>query len=149
VTTETEPQPFAYLSAPNAPLYGRVLSVFARARDRFTVHLRPEDVHGDLRRDEAEDSGTVTVEAVPLEAVSAALEKLVDWGNLRADADTGRVTTVEDFNPPPALPTGRTGVPAREVWTRPGSGRALWPSRHWPSRSANTGEPISRAGPGG
>jgi uncharacterized protein (TIGR02677 family) len=90
---ETEPQPFAYLSAPNAPLYGRVLSVFARARDRFTVHLRPEDVHGDLRRDEAGDGETVTVEAV-----SAALEKLVDWGNLRADADTGRVTTVEDFN---------------------------------------------------
>jgi uncharacterized protein (TIGR02677 family) len=93
VTTETQPQPFAYLSAPNALLYGRVLSVFARARDRFTVHLRPEDVHGDLRRDAAEDGTTVTVEAV-----SAALEKLAEWGNLRADADTGRVTTVEDFN---------------------------------------------------
>jgi uncharacterized protein (TIGR02677 family) len=93
VTTETEPQPFAYLGAPNAPLYGRVLSVFARARDRFTVHLRPEDVHADLRWEEGAAGDAVTVEAV-----SAALEKLAGWGNLRADADTGRVTTVEDFN---------------------------------------------------
>nr|WP_211244338.1 TIGR02677 family protein [Actinospica robiniae] len=97
VTIPAEPQPFAYLSAPNAPLYGRVLSVFARARDRFTVHLRPEDVHGDLRRDASGDEGD-TGGTVTVEAVSAALEKLADWGNLRADADTGRVTTVEDFN---------------------------------------------------
>jgi len=86
-----EPQPFAYLSTPNAVLYGRVLGVFAQARARFTVHLRPEDVLVELRR----ESGT---ETLAIEPVSAALEQLESWGNLHADADTGRVTTVEDFH---------------------------------------------------
>lgn len=86
-----EPQPFAYLSTPNAALYGQVLRVFAQARARFTVHLRPEDVQAELRR----ESGIATV---AIESVSAALEQLEAWGNLRADADTGRVTTVEDFH---------------------------------------------------
>ena len=86
-----EPQPFAYLSTPNAVLYGRVLGVFAQARARFTVYLRPEDVLADLRG----ESGT---EIIAIEPVSAALEQLESWGNLHADADTGRVTTVEDFH---------------------------------------------------
>lgn len=81
------PQPFAYLGTPNSQLYATVLSVFASAKQRFTVHLRPEDVLADWpgRAPEAE-------------ALVQALDKLVDWGNLRSDADTGRVTTVEDFN---------------------------------------------------
>ena len=91
------PLPFAYLSAPNAKLYSRVLNVFAQARERFTVHLRPEDVLTELRR-AVGDTAAVAVEPVMIEAVSAALEQLVEWGNLRADADTGRVTTVEDFH---------------------------------------------------
>lgn len=86
-----QPQPFAYLQAPNAVLYGRVLGVFAAARERFIVHLRPEDVAAELR---SEGDGAL----VPVEAVGGALEKLVDWGNLRADPDTGRVTSVEDFH---------------------------------------------------
>jgi uncharacterized protein (TIGR02677 family) len=86
-----EPQPFAYLSTPNAALYTQVLGVFAQARARFTVHLRPEDVLAELRRDSA-------AAALAVETVSGALEQLESWGNLRADADTGRVTTVEDFH---------------------------------------------------
>ncbi|MFD0853459.1 DUF2397 family protein, partial [Actinomadura adrarensis] len=78
-------QPFAHLGAPNAALYRDVLQVFARAKERFTVHLRPEDVASDLGREDDEQ-------------LVQALEKLVEWGNLRADADTGRVTTVEDFH---------------------------------------------------
>lgn len=85
------PQPFAYLSTPNAALYGRILGVFAQARARFTVHLRPEDVLAELRREPG-------AAPVVIEAVSGALEQLVAWGNLHADADTGRVTTVEDFH---------------------------------------------------
>lgn len=88
-----EPQPFAYLSAPNAELYARVLGVFALARARFTVHLRPEDVAAELRH----DPGAEAV-PVPIETIAGALEQLVAWGNLHADADTGRVTTVEDFH---------------------------------------------------
>lgn len=92
--SHTWPLPFAYLSAPNAELYSRVLGVFAQARERFTVHLRPEDVVTELRGAAAESAADV----VTIEAASGALGQLVDWGNLRADADTGRVTTVEDFH---------------------------------------------------
>jgi uncharacterized protein (TIGR02677 family) len=84
--------PFAYLGAPNADLYVAVLGAFAQARERFTVHLRPEDIAGELRSQQP-DFG-----AVEVETVGAALEQLVRWGNLRADADTGRVTSVEDFH---------------------------------------------------
>jgi uncharacterized protein (TIGR02677 family) len=79
-------QPFAHLSAPNASLYRDVLATFARARDRFIVHMRPEDVSADLGR------------PGDTEPVVAALQQLVEWGNLRADPDTSRVTTVEDFH---------------------------------------------------
>ncbi|GAB3132260.1 TIGR02677 family protein [Microbispora hainanensis] len=81
----TRAQPFAHLSTPNAALYRAVLSAFAHAKDRFIVHLRPEDVAAELGQESDE----------PL---AQALNKLVEWGNLRADADTSRVTTVEDFH---------------------------------------------------
>ena len=100
VTDVSTPQPFAYLGAPNVRLYATVLAVFARAKQRFTVHLRPEDVLVDWPR-ESDRSDTPAVPAPPLpdaEALVQALDKLVEWGNLRSDADTGRVSTVEDFN---------------------------------------------------
>jgi uncharacterized protein (TIGR02677 family) len=81
-------KPFAYLAAPNAGLYRRVMLAFVAAKRRFVVHLRSEDVLAELVRD--------TPEAP--KAVADALAQLVDWGNLRADPDTGRVTSVEDFN---------------------------------------------------
>jgi hypothetical protein len=37
-------QPFAHLTAPRAELYRQVMGVFAQAKRRFAVHLRPEDV---------------------------------------------------------------------------------------------------------
>ncbi|MDX3106714.1 DUF2397 family protein [Nonomuraea angiospora] len=76
-----EHQPFAHLSVPNATFYREILRSFARAKERFIVHLGPEDVAAELRRDNDD-----------------ALDKLREWGNLRADADTGRVTSVEDFH---------------------------------------------------
>ena len=78
-------QPFAHLTAPNTAVYRSVMGTFVQAKRRFIVHLRPEDVHE-------------TLEAVELTAVTDALAKLVTWGNLRADPDTSRVTTVEDFH---------------------------------------------------
>jgi uncharacterized protein (TIGR02677 family) len=78
-------QPFNHLSAPNAEQYRRLLRVFARAKERFIVHLRPEDIAAELRVD-ADDQ------------LTAALDALVAWRNLRADVDTSRVTTVEDFH---------------------------------------------------
>lgn len=77
-------QPFAHLTTPNADLYRAVMGAFVRAKRRFVVHLRPEDLHEELDAD--------------ITAVTDALSKLTDWGNLRADPDTSRVTTVEDFH---------------------------------------------------
>ncbi|GAA0532539.1 hypothetical protein GCM10011581_17160 [Saccharopolyspora subtropica] len=77
-------RPFAHLSAPNAELYRRIMGSFVQAKRRFIVHLRPEDVHESIGGD------------VP--AIVDALSRLVEWGNLRADPDTSRVTTVEDFH---------------------------------------------------
>ena len=76
-----QPTPFAYLSAPRAPQYRRIMGAFLSAKRRFLVHLRPEDI----------------AEALDDRTVEAALSSLVEWGNLRTDPDTSRVTTVEDF----------------------------------------------------
>lgn len=80
-----EAAPFTHLGVPNSGQYRRLLRTFARAKERFIVHLRPEDVAAELR-----------VEAD--EQLTEALDQLTRWGNLRADVDTSRVTTVEDFH---------------------------------------------------
>jgi uncharacterized protein (TIGR02677 family) len=66
------------------------MGVFTAAKERFVVHLRPEDVAEALRRDAG-------AEPVSAEQVDEALRSLQHWGNLRADPDTSRVTSVEDF----------------------------------------------------
>ncbi|NXY93118.1 TIGR02677 family protein [Streptomyces sp. BR123] len=80
--------PFAHLTAPNVLLYRAVMRAFLVAKERYAVHLRPEEVHAGL---------AAGVRPGELEGVVGALDKLVEWGNLRADPDTGRVTAVEDF----------------------------------------------------
>lgn len=83
--------PFAYLSAPNAPIYRRVMRALMAEKERFTVHVRPEQVSEALRVDGAE----------PIEAqvVADALERLADpsWGNVLAFPDSSRVTALQDF----------------------------------------------------
>jgi uncharacterized protein (TIGR02677 family) len=78
-------QPFIHLGVPNAEQYRLLLRAFARAKERFIVHLRPEDIAAELRVD-------------PDDQLTEALDQLVKWRNLRADVDTSRVTTVEDFH---------------------------------------------------
>jgi uncharacterized protein (TIGR02677 family) len=78
-------KPFSYLTAQNADLYRQVMLEFVAAKRRFVVHLRTDDI----------------AEALPSEdpqAIADALKQLVVWGNLRADPDTSRVTSVEDFH---------------------------------------------------
>jgi uncharacterized protein (TIGR02677 family) len=86
---DSTPRPFAHVDAPLAVLYRRVMNAFTANKRRFVVHLRPEDIAEALRR----DGGP----AVAQDSVEDALAKLTEWGNLRADPDTSRVTTVEDF----------------------------------------------------
>jgi uncharacterized protein (TIGR02677 family) len=88
MTVMSAHQPFAHVTAPNAPFYRALMGVFVRAKEQFTVHLRPEDVHAAL---------PVGQRPTDADELIAALGQLVAWGNLRADPDTGRVTAVEDF----------------------------------------------------
>jgi len=83
--------PFAYLAAPNAPLYRRVMRVLMAEKERFTVHVRPAQVAGALAADGAE--------LVEEATVAEALERLAQptWGNLLAFPDSSRVTALEDF----------------------------------------------------
>jgi uncharacterized protein (TIGR02677 family) len=83
------PRPFAHLDAPLHELYRAIMTVFRDSKQRFVVHLRPEDVAEELRRAAGPAAGQ--------EQVDDALVKLEEWGNLRANPDTSRVTTVEDF----------------------------------------------------
>jgi len=52
-----EAQPFTHLGVPNADQYRRVLRTFARAKERFIVHLRPEDIAAELRVEADEQPG--------------------------------------------------------------------------------------------
>jgi uncharacterized protein (TIGR02677 family) len=81
-------KPFTYLATQNAGLYRQVTLAFVAAKRRFVVHLRTEDVLAELATDAPADP----------RAVGDALAQLVEWGNLRADPDTSRVTSVEDFH---------------------------------------------------
>lgn len=76
-------RPFAHVTADKAEAYRAVLGGFVAAKSRFLVHLRPEDVTEVLTERHAD--------------LAPVLAQLVEWGNLRADPDTSRVTTVEDF----------------------------------------------------
>lgn len=93
---------FRHLNADNAALYRRVLAAFVTAKDRFQVHLRPDDVLATMRQGDARESVSVDAvtdarEPASVDAVTDALDQLVSWGNLLASPDTGRVVQVADF----------------------------------------------------
>lgn len=79
---------FSHVLAENSPHYRAILDVFATAKRQFRLHLRPDDVLAEARWPDAPPS---------LETVQHALSQLVEWGNLQAQPDTARVSTIEDF----------------------------------------------------
>lgn len=79
---------FRHASADKAPLYRAVMEGFAAAKRQFRLHLRPDEV----RAEAAWPGGRPTEEEV-----QQALAQLVEWGNLQAQPDTARVSTIEDF----------------------------------------------------
>jgi uncharacterized protein (TIGR02677 family) len=79
---------FRHVSADKAALYRAVMDAFAAAKRQFRLHLRPDEVCVLGQWDGAPP---------PLEEVQQALVQLVQWGNLRAQPDTARVATLEDF----------------------------------------------------
>jgi uncharacterized protein (TIGR02677 family) len=83
--------PFSYLTTPNAALYRRVMRALMTEKERFAVHVRPEQIEVAVRA----DGGAPVTGA----AVAEALDRLADpsWGNLLAFPDSSRVTALEDF----------------------------------------------------
>lgn len=83
------PQLFSHVIAENSPHYRAILDVFAAAKRQFRLHLRPDDVLAEASWPDGR--------APTLEAVQQALGQLVEWGNLQAQPDTARVSSIEDF----------------------------------------------------
>ncbi|MCK9894179.1 TIGR02677 family protein [Frankia sp. AgB32] len=106
--------PFTHVTTEKAELYRAIMRTFMRAKRRFNVHLRPEDVIEMLAKEPAAAGGLAVRE------VDAELRSLEGWGNLRGDPDTSRVTTVEDFNRPRFLyqltPAGEAAEAALETF---------------------------------
>lgn len=92
MSTQLSPQSadlFRHLCAERGSAYRAILNAFAAAKRQFRLHLRADEVRAQAEWPEG---------YVPsLDEVQSLLSQLVDWGNLRAQADTTRVTTVEDF----------------------------------------------------
>lgn len=80
---------FQHVTAEKTVLYRIVLEVFARAKRQYRLQLRPDEVLA-----EALWNGNRPA----VEELNAALQQLVAWGNLEAQHDTQRVSTIEDFN---------------------------------------------------
>jgi uncharacterized protein (TIGR02677 family) len=80
---------FRHVTADRAAVYRAVLAAFVLAKERFALHLRPREILPVVQ-----EAGHVVDEG----GLEAALDQLVNWGNLRAYADTTEVTTVEEFH---------------------------------------------------
>jgi uncharacterized protein (TIGR02677 family) len=83
-----------YATAPDAPLYRAVVEVFATAAAGYTGRLSPVDVHqlllngGQLDPDDAQPT---------VEEVATRLNQLRLWGNLSADHDISRATSLDSY----------------------------------------------------
>jgi uncharacterized protein (TIGR02677 family) len=84
----TRSELFRHVSAEKADHYRAAMDAFARARRRFRLHLRPDEVLAEARWPAA---------APDLAEVESLLAQLVEWGNLHAQPDTARVASLEDF----------------------------------------------------
>jgi len=80
---------FRHISAERHELYRAIMETFATAKRQFRLHLRPDEV-----RSEAQWPAGAPPD---LETVQHALSQLSEWGNLNAQPDTSRVSTLEDF----------------------------------------------------
>ena len=80
---EGKERAFAYVVAEKAPTYRAVMRAFVEAKERFALHMRPDEVARAVGVDAAE--------------VEQALKQLESWGNLVGSPDTADVATVEDF----------------------------------------------------
>jgi uncharacterized protein (TIGR02677 family) len=82
------PALFSHVTAEKAAFYRAIMDVFAAAKRQFRLHLRADEVLAEAHW---------PLERPSLEGVQSALSQLTDWGNLQAQPDTARVSTIEDF----------------------------------------------------
>lgn len=79
---------FSHVTSEKTGVYRAILDCFAAAKRAFRLHLRPDDLLREARW---------TGPAPSAEELALSLDQLVAWGNLRSQADTARVSTLEDF----------------------------------------------------
>jgi uncharacterized protein (TIGR02677 family) len=85
---ETTGDLFRHVSADKAAWYRAIMDTFAAAKRQFRLQLRPDEVQL-----EAQWPGPTP----PLDEIQLALSQLAQWGNLEAQPDTTRVSSIEDF----------------------------------------------------
>lgn len=79
---------FRHVSADKAALYRAVLNAFAAARRQYRLQLRPDEVLAE---------GEWVSQTPSADELGAALAQLVAWGNLEAQPDISRVTSLADY----------------------------------------------------
>ena len=79
---------FRHVAADKAAHYRAIMDTFAAAKRQFRLQLRPDEVQIEARWPGATPS---------IEEIQQALTQLADWGNLEAQPDTARVSSIEDF----------------------------------------------------
>jgi uncharacterized protein (TIGR02677 family) len=82
------PELFRHVSADKAAAYRAVLEVFAAAKRQYRLQLRPDEVLAEAAWPSAAPSA---------DELTATLAQLVAWGNLQAQPDIARVTTLADY----------------------------------------------------
>jgi uncharacterized protein (TIGR02677 family) len=79
---------FRHVSADKAAVYRAVLDVFAAAKRQYRLQLRPDEVLAEAAWPGPAPAG---------DELAAALAQLVAWGNLEAQPDIARVTSLADY----------------------------------------------------
>jgi uncharacterized protein (TIGR02677 family) len=79
---------FRHVSAEKATFYRCIMDVFAAAKRQYRLQLRPDEVLVEARWPDPSPR---------IEDVNAALSQLAEWGNLEAQPDTARVSSLSDF----------------------------------------------------
>ncbi|MBA2408521.1 MAG: TIGR02677 family protein [Gammaproteobacteria bacterium] len=79
---------FRHVTTDHANNYRTIMHCFAAAKRQFRLHLRPDEILLDAQWPAA---------APGADELTTWLAQLVDWGNLQAQPDTARVSTIEDF----------------------------------------------------
>ena len=80
----------SYLSAPDAPVYRKIMRCFYREYEKMHFQMYKEDVFQLLRQDDA-------FADYQMEQLVADLEALVRWKNLTPIQDPGKVYTIADY----------------------------------------------------